>query len=75
MFAVRIGVGEVHIEITTDNAYPDIADDLTSRAQQLVNHTLMQLKLNNWQPFDLEVCDCDPDEDETPGITPDDNTL
>lgn len=61
MFKASVSIGGVLVAIETDVPYPDVANDLTNRAAELMKQTLAEVKTAGWTPFDVLEDDDDDD--------------
>mgnify|MGYP003346779282 FL=1 len=61
MFKASVNIGGVTVSIETDVPYPDVANDLTNRAAELMKQTLAEVRTSGWTPFD--IIDVDDDDD------------
>ena len=55
MIRLSIDFGMISITAETDNAYPDIIDDLHSRSIKLLHESVEAARTADWCPFDFEV--------------------
>lgn len=51
MLKISADIGWVSVSIQTDGAYPDIADDLTNRAKNLLQEAVTQCWEAGWDPM------------------------
>lgn len=51
MLKISASVGWISVEVETDGAYPDIADDLTNRARVLLSDGIHHCAKNEWNPM------------------------
>lgn len=51
MLKISASIGWVSVEIETDSAYPDIADDLTNRARSLLADGIDHCADHGWNPM------------------------